>query len=259
MWATALHLPRPVANDADSVGAPAAAGPGGGRARPRRRQFGRRAGVGQARSGGEPSHGSRTDDQAFHRREPSSSRATGRASSWPTTPCSIITKRWGFGLRGLPLEARRGGGHEAALQYAMRASPCFGSLGGASRAQGPYAAVGLGDSRATGTSDAAALLIGMSTTQRSHCVIRTVMAEQSADRDPDGASRADAFRVAAPRSSSSAAARERRHRSGDNSAGRSGNQRAGGASTRLPAVRERVSGGRCQLKQRKSQCHQPRS
>jgi HemY protein len=94
----------------------------------------------------------------------------------------------GLGLRGLHVEARRGGDHEAALQYAMRAN-----------AHAPAAWAGQavlddftrrGDWKgalATVDSNAAARLIDKPTAQRWRAVIKTAMAEEQMDRDPKGA------------------------------------------------------------------------
>jgi HemY protein len=94
----------------------------------------------------------------------------------------------GLGLRGLHLEARRGGDHEAALQYAMRAN---------AHAPAAWAGQAVLDDRArrgdwtgalaTVDSNAAARLIDKPTANRWRAVIRTAMAEEQMDRDPKGA------------------------------------------------------------------------
>ncbi len=94
----------------------------------------------------------------------------------------------GLGLRGLHIEARRGGDHEAALQYAMRAN---------AHAPAAWAGQAMLDDRtrrgdwtgalATVDSNAAARLIDKPTAQRWRAVIKTAMAEQQMDRDPKGA------------------------------------------------------------------------
>ncbi len=93
-----------------------------------------------------------------------------------------------LGLRGLHLEARRGGDHEAALQYAMRAN-----------AHAPVAWAGQavledrtrrGDwtgALATVDSNAAARLIDRPTARRWRAVIKTAMAGEQMERDPKGA------------------------------------------------------------------------
>jgi HemY protein len=94
----------------------------------------------------------------------------------------------GLGLRGLHIEARRSGDHEAALQYAMRA-----------HAHGPAAWAGQavledrtlsGDwegALATVESNAGAGLIDKPTFQRWRAVIKTAMAEEKRERDPKAA------------------------------------------------------------------------
>ena len=94
----------------------------------------------------------------------------------------------GLGLRGLHVEARRGGDHEAALQYAMRAN---------AHAPAPWAGQAVLDDRtrrgdwagalATVDSNAAAHLIDRPTAQRWRAVIKTAMAEELKERDPKGA------------------------------------------------------------------------
>ncbi len=94
----------------------------------------------------------------------------------------------GVGLRGLHVEARREGDHEAALQYAMRAN---------AQAPAPWAGQAVLDDRtrrgdwagalATVDSNAAARLIDKPTAQRWRAVIKTAMAEEMKDRDPKGA------------------------------------------------------------------------
>ena len=94
----------------------------------------------------------------------------------------------GLGLRGLHLEARRGGDHEAALQYAMRAN---------ARAPAAWAGQAVLDDRtrrgdwagalATVDSNAAARLIDKPTANRWRAVIKTAMAEEAMERDPKGA------------------------------------------------------------------------
>ncbi len=94
----------------------------------------------------------------------------------------------GLGLRGLHVEARRGGDHEAALQYAMRAS---------AHAPAAWAGQAVLDDRArrgdwtgalaTVDSNAAARLIDKPTANRWRAVIKTAMAEEQMDRDPKGA------------------------------------------------------------------------
>jgi len=94
----------------------------------------------------------------------------------------------GLGLRGLHVEARRGGDHEAALQYAMRAN---------AHAPAAWAGQAVLDDRArrgdwtgalaTVDSNAAARLIDKPTANRWRAVIKTAMAEDQMDRDPKGA------------------------------------------------------------------------
>jgi HemY protein len=94
----------------------------------------------------------------------------------------------GLGLRGLHLEARRAGDHEAALQYAMRAN---------ARAPAAWAGQAVLDDRtrrgdwagalATVDSNAAARLIDKPTANRWRAVIKTAMAEVAMARDPKGA------------------------------------------------------------------------
>ena len=94
----------------------------------------------------------------------------------------------GLGLRGLHLEARREGDHEAALQYAMRAN---------ARAPAAWAGQAVLDDRtrrsdwagalATVDSNAAARLIDKPTANRWRAVIKTAMAEAAMERDPKGA------------------------------------------------------------------------
>ena len=91
----------------------------------------------------------------------------------------------GLGLRGLHLEARRGGDHEAALQYAVRAN---------AHAPAPWAGQAVLDDRArrgdwagalaTVESNAAAHLIDKPTAQRWRAVIKTAMAEDMKEREP---------------------------------------------------------------------------
>jgi HemY protein len=94
----------------------------------------------------------------------------------------------GLGLRGLHLEARRAGDHEAALQYAMRAN---------ARAPAAWAGQAVLDDRtrrgdwagalATVDSNAGARLIDKPTANRWRAVIKTAMAEAAMGRDPKGA------------------------------------------------------------------------
>ena len=94
----------------------------------------------------------------------------------------------GLGLRGLHLEARRGGDHEAALQYAMRAN---------AHAPAAWAGQAVLDDRtrrrdwtgalATVDSNAAARLIDKPTAQRWRAVIKTAMAAEQMERDSKGA------------------------------------------------------------------------
>ena len=94
----------------------------------------------------------------------------------------------GLGLRGLHVEARRSGDHEAALQYAMRAN---------AHAPAAWAGQAVLDDRtrrgdwtgalATVDSNAAARLIDKPTANRWRAVIKTAMAEEQVDRDPKGA------------------------------------------------------------------------
>ncbi len=94
----------------------------------------------------------------------------------------------GLGLRGLHLEARRAGDHEAALQYAMRAG---------AHAPAAWAGQAVLDDRArrgdwagalaTVDSNAAARLIDRPTANRWRAVIKTAMAEEQIDHDPKGA------------------------------------------------------------------------
>ena len=94
----------------------------------------------------------------------------------------------GLGLRGLHLEARRGGDHEAALQYAMRAN---------AHAPAAWAGQAVLDDRArrgdwagalaTVESNASARLIDKPTANRWRAVIKTAMAEETMERDPKAA------------------------------------------------------------------------
>ena len=94
----------------------------------------------------------------------------------------------GLGLRGLHLEARRGGDHEAALQYAMRAN---------AHAPAAWAGQAVLDDRArrgdwagalaTVDSNASARLIDKPTANRWRAVIKTAMAEETMERDPKAA------------------------------------------------------------------------
>src|SRR5271170_728170 len=91
----------------------------------------------------------------------------------------------GLGLRGLHVEARRAGDHEAALEYAMRAN---------ARAPAAWAGQALLDDRtrrgdwagalATVDTNAAARLIDKPTANRWRAVIKTAMAEAAMERDP---------------------------------------------------------------------------
>jgi HemY protein len=94
----------------------------------------------------------------------------------------------GLALRGLHVEARRGGDHEAALQYAMRAN---------ANAPAAWAGQAVLDDRvrrgdwtgalATVDSNVAARLIDKPTANRWRAVIKTAMAEEQMERDPKGA------------------------------------------------------------------------
>ncbi len=94
----------------------------------------------------------------------------------------------GLGLRGLHVEARLGGDHEAALQYAIRAN---------AHAPAAWAGQAVLDDRtrrgdwagalATVDTNAGARLIDKPTAQRWRAVIKTAMADQLKDRDPKGA------------------------------------------------------------------------
>jgi HemY protein len=94
----------------------------------------------------------------------------------------------GLGLRGLHLEARRSGNHEAALQYAIRAN---------ARAPAAWAGQAVLDDRtrrgdwagalATVDANAAAKLIDKPTANRWRAVIKTAMAEAAMERDPKAA------------------------------------------------------------------------
>src|SRR5271166_5441679 len=91
----------------------------------------------------------------------------------------------GLGLRGLHLEARRAGDHQAALEYAMRAN---------ARAPAAWAGQAVLDDRtrhgdwagalATVDVNAAARLIDKPTANRWRAVIKTAMAEAAMERDP---------------------------------------------------------------------------
>src|SRR5271165_5625363 len=95
---------------------------------------------------------------------------------------------YGLGLRGLHIEARRGGDHDAALQYAMRAN---------AHAPAAWAGQAVLDDRArrgdwegaltTVDSNAGAGLIDRPTANRWRAVIKTAMAEERMERDPKGA------------------------------------------------------------------------
>ncbi len=91
-------------------------------------------------------------------------------------------------LRGLHVEARRSGDHEAALQYAVRAN---------AHAPAAWAGQAVLDDRtrrgdwagalATVDSNAAARLIDRPAANRWRAVIKTAMAEEQMERDPKGA------------------------------------------------------------------------
>jgi HemY protein len=91
----------------------------------------------------------------------------------------------GLGLRGLHLEARRAGDHQAALEYATRAN---------ARAPAAWAGQAVLDDRtrrgdwagalATVDVNAAARLIDKPTANRWRAVIKTAMAEAAMERDP---------------------------------------------------------------------------
>jgi HemY protein len=93
-----------------------------------------------------------------------------------------------LGLRGLHIEARRSGDHEAALEFATRAHK---------HAALPWAARAVLDDRAARgdwagalaivESNAARKLIDRPTANRWRAVLKTAMAQQLADRDADGA------------------------------------------------------------------------
>lgn len=93
-----------------------------------------------------------------------------------------------LGLRGLHLEARRDGDHEAALQYAMQANANYPA---------PWAGQAVLEDRtrrtdwsgalATVDSNAAARLIDKPTAQRWRAVLKTAMAEEEKERDPNRA------------------------------------------------------------------------
>jgi HemY protein len=93
-----------------------------------------------------------------------------------------------LGLRGLHLEARRAGDHAAALEYAQRANK-YAAL--------PWAAQAVLDDRAqhgdwaaalaTVESNAAKKLIDKPTANRWRAVLKTAIAQESAERDPKGA------------------------------------------------------------------------
>ena len=99
----------------------------------------------------------------------------------------------GLGLRGLHLEARRGGDHEAALQYAMRAN---------ARAPAAWAGQAVLDDRArrgdwagalaTVDSNASARLIDKPTANRWRAVIKTAMAEETDGTRSEGCASARA-------------------------------------------------------------------
>ncbi len=91
----------------------------------------------------------------------------------------------GLGLRGLHVEARRAGDHEAALHYAVRAN---------AHAPAAWAGQAVLDDRtrrgdwagalATVDSNAAARLVDKPTAQRWRAVIKTAMAEEKQESDP---------------------------------------------------------------------------
>jgi len=93
-----------------------------------------------------------------------------------------------LGLRGLHIEARRAGDHQAALEYARRAH---------NHAALPWAAQAVLDDRAEQgdwagalaivESNAAAKLIDKPTATRWRAALKTAMAEQAAERDPKSA------------------------------------------------------------------------
>ena len=137
----------------------------------------------------------------------------------------------GLGLRGLHLEARRGGDHEAALQYAMRAN---------ARAPAAWAGQAVLDDRtrrgdwagalATVDFNAAARLIDKPTANRWRAVIKTAMAEEAMERDPKGALAPCAGGLPA---SADARARGRDLRAPDGAAGRLSPRNAGSSRPRM--------------------------
>lgn len=94
----------------------------------------------------------------------------------------------GFGLRGLHLEARRGGDHEAALQYAMRANAHAPAAWSGQAVLDDQARRGdWPGALATVDWNAAKRLIDKPTANRWRAVIRTAMAEETMERDPNAA------------------------------------------------------------------------
>ena len=94
----------------------------------------------------------------------------------------------GLGLRGLHLEARHGGDHEAALQYAIRANAHYPAAWAGQAVLDDRTRRGdWGGALATVDSNAAARLVDKPTAQRWRAVIKTAMAEEMKERDPKGA------------------------------------------------------------------------
>ena len=91
-------------------------------------------------------------------------------------------------LRGLHVEARRAGDHEAALQYAKRANANAPAAWAGQAVLDDHARRGdWTGALATVQSNAAARLIDKPTANRWRAVIKTAMAEEQMERDPKGA------------------------------------------------------------------------
>jgi HemY protein len=94
----------------------------------------------------------------------------------------------GLGLRGLHIEARRGGDHEAALHYAVRANTHFpAAWSGQAVLDDRTRRSDWAGALATVDSNAAARLVDRPTAQRWRAVIKTAMADELKERDAKGA------------------------------------------------------------------------
>lgn len=93
-----------------------------------------------------------------------------------------------LGLRGLHLEARRGGDHVAALQYAMRANAHQPAAWSGQAVLDDRTRVGdWAGALATIDTNAAARLLDKPTARRWRAVLKTAMADEAQERDPKGA------------------------------------------------------------------------